>query len=181
MNMKESLSLSLSLRAPNPNPPGDRSSIDFLGQAQGLHKLSFLIIYFFKTKNIKSSLSSSARAWRPLSAPTIPGSTSPSSNQPPLLPSLASSVLNPKTAWGHFWYNVEVLFCTWREEMQGGRNTTPHVLLHPLENVEAVQVAKGGIAAGEEILWTSLDLPYLVSFNRVRCLVLQSFHKVECM
>ncbi len=52
--------------------------------------------------------------------------------------------------------------------MQGGRSTVPHVLLHPLENVEAVQLAEGGTAAGETIVWTSLDLPYLASYNEVR-------------
>eukprot|EP00884_Botryococcus_braunii_P018047 jgi/Botrbrau1/4926/Bobra.0122s0008.1 len=59
----------------------------------------------------------------------------------------------------HLWPLTSGLLLT------GGKSTVPHVLLHPLENVEAVQLAEGGTAAGETIVWTSLELPYLASYN----------------
>lgn len=54
--------------------------------------------------------------------------------------------------------------------MQGAEGQGPCILVHPLENIQRVGVAGGGGGWGEreEVVWSSLEVPFLATFNPVR-------------
>lgn len=61
---------------------------------------------------------------------------------------------------------------------QGSAGQGACILVHPLENIQPV-AADGGTWSGDElVVWSSIDIPYLLTFNQVSGIFI--FSKYTC-